>query len=132
MSEEKDLKYYATSHYAYYPKGVFPSYLAYGFRPMFLLLAPYIVISIILWGLVWGGVISLGFTSDIVTWHIYEMLFGIGTAGIIAFFLTGAPELFPGVVPTVGKKLLFIIGLWLLGRMSFWLIDFVGVWYLFK
>ena len=127
MSEEKELKQYATSHYAHYPKGEFPSYLAYGFRPMFLLLAPYIVISIILWGLVWTGVLNISFTNDILTWHMYEMLYGIGTAGIIAFFLTGAPELFPGVVPIVGKRLIYIIGFWLLGRISFWSIDLVGV-----
>ena len=44
-------KQYASKHYAYYPKGDFPAYLAYGFRPILLLLAPYIVISIILWSL---------------------------------------------------------------------------------
>ena len=129
MSKEKELKQYATSHYAYYPNEDVPAYLAYGFRPMFLLLAPYIVISIILWGLVWGGVLNLSFTNDILTWHMYEMLFGIGTAGIVAFFLTGAPEMFPGVIPTIGKKLIFIVGLWLLGRISFWLIDYVGVYF---
>lgn len=129
MNEEKELKQYATSHYAHYPKGEFPSYLAYGFRPMFLLLAPYIVISILLWGLVYSGIINISFTNDILTWHMYEMLFGIGTAGIIAFFLTGAPELFPGVVPIVGKKLVYIMGFWVLGRISFWAIDFVGVYF---
>lgn len=129
MSEKKELKQYATSHYAYYPTGIFPAYLAYGFRPMFLLLAPYIVISMILWGLVWTGVLDISFTNDILTWHMYEMLYGIGTAGIIAFFLTGAPELFPGVVPIVGKRLIYIIGFWLLGRISFWSIDFVGVYF---
>ena len=129
MSEEKKLKQYATNHYSHYPEGEFPSYLAYGFRPMFLLLAPYIVLSIVLWSLVWTGILNISFTSDILTWHMYEMLYGIGTAGIIAFFLTGAPELFPGVVPIVGKRLIYIIGFWLLGRISFWMIDFVGVYF---
>ena len=108
---------------------LFRSILAYGFRLIFLLLAPYIVISIILWGLVYSGVLNLFFIDDILTWHIYEMLFGIGSAGIVAFFLTGAPEMFPGVIPIVGRKLIFISALWLLGRISFWFVDFVGIYF---
>lgn len=116
----------ATSHYAHYPEGEFPVYLAYGFRPIFLVLAPYIVLSIILWSFVYSGIISLPI-ENILNWHIYEMVFGIGSAMMIAFFLTGLPELFPGVVPIVGRKLLYIVVLWVLGRFSFWFIDYVGV-----
>ncbi len=123
--EEK--KQYAAKHYEHYPEGNFPIYLAYGFRPMFLLLAPYIIISIILWSFTFSGYISLPFIDDLLTWHIYEMIFGIGSAGIIAFFLTGVPEMFPGAVPIVGRKLLFIVSLWLLSRISFWFISFFGV-----
>ncbi|WP_417331710.1 NnrS family protein [Halarcobacter sp.] len=120
-------KQYAAKHYEYYPEGDFPIYLAYGFRPIFLLLAPYIVISIILWSFTFSGFISLGFINNLLTWHIYEMLFGIGTAGIIAFFLTGVPEMFPGAIPIVGKKLFFIVSLWLASRISFWFMAFLGV-----
>ena len=117
----------ATKHYSSYPKGEFPSYLAYGFRPVFLILAPYIVISIILWGLAFSGVINLSFIDDILTWHMYEMLFGIGIAGFIAFFLTGAPELFPGTVPIVGRHLAYLVACWLAGRVGFWFMDYLGV-----
>lgn len=129
MSLEKEKKQYATSHYTHYPKGEFPPLLAYGFRPMFLLLAPYIVISILLWSLSFGSIISLSFMNDPLTWHMYEMIYGIGSAGIIAFYLTGAPELFPGTVPIVGRQLGFIIALWAIGRISFWFIDFFGVYF---
>ena len=61
---EEIKKQYATNHYTHYPKGEFPPYLAYGFRPIFLLLAPYIVISIILWSLTFAGYISLPFMED--------------------------------------------------------------------
>ena len=73
----------ATNHYAFYPSDEkdIPAYLAYGFRPVFLLLAPYMVISILLWGLVYGGIVNISFMDDPLTWHIYEMLFGILTAG---------------------------------------------------
>ncbi len=127
--DNNEQKQYATSHYTHYPKGEFPPLLAYGFRPMFILLAPYIIISILLWAFAFSGYISLGFIDDLLTWHMYEMLFGIGTAGIIAFFLTGAPELFPGTVPIVGRHLVYIIGLWAIGRISFWFMDFLGVFF---
>ena len=126
---EEIKKQYATNHYTHYPKGEFPSYLAYGFRPIFLLLAPYIVISIILWSLTFAGYISLPFMEDTLNWHMYEMIFGIGSAGIVAFFLTGAPELFPGTVPVVGRKLAFITLLWLAGRVGFWFMDYLGVYF---
>ena len=120
-------KQYASKHYAYYPKGEIPTYLAYGFRPILLLLAPYIIVSIILWSLSFSGFINLSFIENPLNWHMYEMIFGIGLAGIIAFFLTGVPEMFPGSVPIVGKKLLYIVALWLLGRVSFWFMDYLGV-----
>ncbi|MBS9782287.1 MAG: NnrS family protein [Arcobacter sp.] len=125
MNEEKK---YATNHYSHYPDGEYPIYLAYGFRPIFLLLAPFIVLSIILWTFSFGGFINLSFIKEPLTWHIYEMLYGIGSAGIIAFFLTGVPEMFPGAVPIVGRKLLFVVVLWVLSRLSFWFMGYVSVY----
>ncbi len=115
----------ATKHYLHYPKGDFPPFLAYGFRPIFLFLAPYMVLNILLWALFWAGALPLSFLSDPVKWHIYELLYGVGSAGIMAFLLTGLPELFPGVVPVVSKKLAFLVFVWLLGRVSFWCVDFL-------
>ena len=113
----------ATNHYSHYPDdtGV-PVYLAYGFRPILLLLAPYIVLSTLLWALVYSGVMN-PFGQYLLHWHIYEFLYGVGLAGILAFLLTGLPELFKGVVPVIGKKLLFFVLLWIAGRVSFWMIG---------
>lgn len=116
-----------TKHYDNYPPGNFHPLLAYAFRPLFILLPAYITISIVLWGLVWSGSLSIPFMHNIMAWHVYEMMFGVASAGIIGFILTAVPELYDGVTPVVGKTVLGIVLLWLLGRIAFWMIDSVGV-----
>ncbi len=115
----------ATKHYESYPEGDIPVYLAYGFRPAFLLMAPYMILSILLWGLHFSGVIPLPFIGDTISWHVYEMLFGVGFLGMAAFIFTGAPELFPGTVPVVGKPLRNLMLFWVSGRVAFWFMDFL-------
>lgn len=117
-----------TKHYDNYPDGHYHPLLAYAFRPLFILLPAYIAISIILWGLTWSGAISLPFMQNIIAWHIYEMMFGVATAGIIGFILTAVPELYEGVTPVVGKTVLGITLLWVVGRIAFWMIDYVGIY----
>lgn len=115
-----------TSHYDIYPEGEISPLLAYAFRPFFILLPAYIALSIVLWGLVWSGQINL-FIDNVLTWHIYEMMFGVASAGIIGFILTGVPEFYDDVKPVVGKTLLGLVMLWIIGRIAFWLIDWLGV-----
>lgn len=118
----------ATKHYLHYPKGDFPPYLAYGFRLVFLVLAPYMILHVMLWGLFWAGILPLSFLNDPIKWHVYELVFGVGSGGVIAFLFTALPELYPGVVPFVGRKLAILVGVWVLGRISFWLVDFINIY----
>ena len=100
--------------------------LAYGFRPFFLLLPVYIALSIILWGLVFTGQLAFFFTEQLMVWHIYEMLYGVASAGIAGFILTAIPEFYSKVKPLAGKALLALVLLWLAGRIAFWSIDLLG------
>lgn len=100
---------------------------AYGFRPFFIMLPTYIAVSIILWGLVLSGRLPLFFTEQVLVWHIYEMLYGIASAGIAGFVLTAIPEFYSETKPLSGKPLLGLAALWLVGRLSFWAIDELGV-----
>lgn len=102
--------------------------LSSAFRLIFILLPAYIVLSILLWGMVWSGHIHL-FMQYPLTWHIYEMMFGVASGGIIGFILTAIPELYQGVKPVAGKTVLGIMILWIFGRLAFWLIDYLGVYW---
>ncbi|RYA24721.1 NnrS family protein [Malaciobacter halophilus] len=118
-----------SEHYGSYPKNINPPiYLAYAFRIFFLILPYYIVLNIILWGFVYSGYLNLNFMDDILTWHIYEFLYGVGSAGICAFVLTAVPEFFKKELPVVDKKLLYIFIIWILGRVSFWFIDYIHIY----
>lgn len=126
LSEQKRL---ANQNYlAAYPKGDIPVLLSYGFRPFFLLAPMYLILSILLWAGYWSGLIPLSFLDNPLQWHLYEMLFGVTSAMMIGFILTAVPELYETEPPVIGRMLLGLVALWILGRISFWLMDWVGVY----
>ena len=104
-----------------------PVILAYGFRPFFLLAPLYLSISTLLWGLFWSGLLPFSFLSNPLEWHLYENLFGVTSAMMIGFILTAVPEFYKNVKPVAGKTLLYLVIFWILGRISFWLIDYIGI-----
>lgn len=112
----------------YYPEQRPHQVLAYGFRPIFLLMPPYVILSMLLWVMMWTGIIPMTWLEQPLDWHIYEMLFGMGMASLIAFLLTALPEMYAGVYPLVGKPLGGIILLWTLGRVGMWTMAFTGIW----
>lgn len=104
-----------------------PQILAYGFRPIFFIMPLYTAFSIVLWAFIWIGFFPMGWLEQPLHWHIFEMLFGMGSAALIGFLLTAIPELFLGVYPVIGKRLLYIIILWGLGRVTFWSMALTGI-----
>lgn len=93
--------------------------LAYGFRPFFLLLPLAAIGAVlplpVLW-LSWGGGTSL----PAGLWHGHEQIFGFLTAALAGFLLTALPS-WSGGPPVTGRPLALLVGLWLLGRIGFWL-----------
>lgn len=118
----------AGAHYSVYPQEKVNPLWAYAFRPFFLLIPIYMGLSLCLWLGVFLGGISLPFVSNVLHLHIYELLFGIGSAGVVAFLLTAVPEMFPGSVPIIGKQLKTIVVLWIGGRIGFWGMELWGVY----
>lgn len=94
-----------------------------GFRVFFPLAALYAVLSILLWGLVLSGSVSLPFEADVLFFHQYEMLFGFLTAGMAGFLTTAVPS-WTNTSRIAGAELAGLAALWLLGRLAFW---FMGV-----
>jgi len=95
-------------------------WLAYGFRPFFLLAAVYAPLALI----PWVGALLQQFTLPMammpLAWHGHEMLFGFASAALVGFLLTSIPS-WAGVRPIDGKALAALVILWLLGRLTFWL-----------
>jgi uncharacterized protein involved in response to NO len=98
------------------------------FKGLFILLPIYIALSILLWGGVWSGYIQLPI-QNILVWHIYEMMFGAVSAGMIGFILTFIPEIYEDSTTISKTKVLGIISLWVIGRITFWMIDVLGVYF---
>jgi len=59
-----------------------------GFRPFFLGGAVFAVISMILWGMLLSGTITMPSQLPPAMWHAHEMLFGFAGAIILGFLLT--------------------------------------------
>lgn len=102
-------------------------WLAYGFRPFFLLGAVYAPIAV----LPWIGALTQSFTLPMalppLAWHGHEMLYGFASAALVGFLLTSIPS-WASVEPIAGKSLAALVVLWLAGRLLFWLSALVPGW----
>ncbi len=89
---------------------------ALGFRPFFFAAGISALVLMGLWLALWQGVVPAGGYFTLVEWHAHEMLFGY-TGAVIAGFLLTAVKNWTGMAVPVGRLLVFISSVWLLGRL---------------
>ncbi|HDK37715.1 MAG TPA: NnrS family protein [Thiolapillus brandeum] len=89
---------------------------ALGFRPFFLAAGISALVLLGLWLAFWQGVVPAKGYFTLVEWHAHEMLFGY-TAAVIAGFLLTAVKNWTGMAVPVGRLLVIIATVWLLGRV---------------
>jgi uncharacterized protein involved in response to NO len=104
-----------------------PALLSYGFRPFFLLAGGWAAIALSVWMAAFLELITLPATLDPLSWHSHEMLFGFATAAVAGFVLTAVPN-WTGRLPLQGKPLLFLVVLWLAGRLAVAGSAVIGGW----
>ena len=93
-----------------------PVLFSYGFRPFFLLSSIYAGLAILVWLPVFMGELSLVSAFIPRDWHIHEMLFGFLPAVITGFLFTAIPN-WTGRLPLRGRPLMFLVALWIAGRV---------------
>jgi len=93
-----------------------PILLSYAFRPFFLLTAAWAVIGLAAWFALLHGVFWPGAPTNVVFWHIHEMVFGFVAAAMAGFLLT-AIATWTGRPPVQGVPLGILVAAWLLGRI---------------
>jgi uncharacterized protein involved in response to NO len=89
---------------------------SYGFRPFFLLGSIYSGLAILLWFAVFTGELSLTTAFLPRDWHVHEMLYGFLPAVITGFLFTAIPN-WTGRLPLRGRPLMFLVALWVAGRI---------------
>jgi uncharacterized protein involved in response to NO len=92
----------------------------YGFRPFFLLVGLYGVVSVGAWLAILSGYLELADAWPPSVWHAHEMIFGFAMAGIAGFMLTAVPN-WTGCQPVRGAHLALLAALWCAGRGALWL-----------
>lgn len=97
------------------------SIFSYGFRPFFLAAGVYAILPIIPWLLYLMNLIEP--LIPLQAWHAHEMIFGFVTAGIAGFLLSAMPN-WTNTKPMTGNDLKVLFGLWVAGRILFWLFLF--------
>ena len=93
-----------------------PALFSYGFRPFFLLGSIYAGLAILVWLPVFMGELRLVSAFIPRDWHVHEMLYGFLPAVITGFLLTAIPN-WTGRLPLRGRPLMFLVSLWIVGRI---------------
>jgi uncharacterized protein involved in response to NO len=93
-----------------------PALFSYGFRPFFLLGSIYAGLAILVWLPVLTGGLRLVSAFIPRDWHVHEMLYGFLPAVITGFLFTAIPN-WTGRLPLRGRPLMFLVALWIAGRV---------------
>jgi uncharacterized protein involved in response to NO len=93
-----------------------PALFSYGFRPFFLLGSIYAGLAILVWLPVFMDELRLVSAFIPRDWHVHEMLFGFLPAVITGFLFTAIPN-WTGRLPLRGRPLMFLVALWIAGRV---------------
>lgn len=88
------------------------------FRPFFLLMALFGVITVCVWIAMWLGKVALPGWGRTGWWHGHELIFGFAAAAIAGFILT-ASAVWTGRRALQGLPLVALVIVWLLGRIAF-------------
>jgi uncharacterized protein involved in response to NO len=94
-----------------------PALFSYGFRPFFLLGSVYAALAILVWLPVFMGELKLVSAFIPRDWHVHEMLYGFLPAVIAGFLFTAIPN-WTGRLPLCGPPLMFLVALWIAGRVA--------------
>jgi len=94
-----------------------PALLSYGFRPFFLFGSIYAGIAVLIWLPMFHGEIAISTAFMPRDWHVHEMLFGFVAAVVTGFLLTAIPN-WTGRLPIQGAPLLFLVIVWIGGRLA--------------
>lgn len=100
---------------------------AAGFRPFFLLAGLQAAAAMAGWLVFYFGSGSLPQAFFPVLWHSHELVFGFAGAAVAGFLLTAVPN-WTGTKPRSGAPLAALAGLWIAGRVAFWLSASVPAW----
>src|ERR1039458_8521759 len=90
--------------------------LASSFRPFFLFGSIYAGLAILVWLPAFYGELTLTSAFAPRDWHVHEMLYGYLPAVITGFLFTAIPN-WTGRLPLRGRPLMFLVALWLAGRV---------------
>jgi uncharacterized protein involved in response to NO len=93
-----------------------PALFSYGFRPFFLLGSAYAGLAILVWLPAFMGELTLTTAFIPRDWHVHEMLYGFLPAIITGFLFTAIPN-WTGRLPLRGGPLMFLVALWIAGRI---------------
>jgi uncharacterized protein involved in response to NO len=102
-----------------------PALLSYGFRPFFLFGSIYAGLAVLAWLPMFYGELSVATTFIPLDWHIHEMIYGYVAAVMTGFLLTAIPN-WTGRLPIQGTPLLFLVALWLAGRVAISTSTYIG------